>query len=205
MKLRSGFVSNSSSSSFIVAVPKKAVVCKCCNRSDEWMLQAFAKYLTTLSDRTNKLHSMTSAEQVDDYYKEELSGHIKSKDYALSQIKEIEELEKTPKIFDDYLRLKKQLDTTRYALSLKNEVEVAQYVPIKDTLSERRKRLENHIKDYDKKLKEIKDIIAKVKKAIKNDCSVYSFTIDNWATDAESMLKALMAEKVVEVIHSVYT
>lgn len=205
MKIRSGFVSNSSSSSFIIAVPNTAKECKCCHRSDKWMLQAVGKYLTTLSDKTNKLYAMTSGEHIEEYFKDELTGHIKSKGYAEEQLKEIKELEKNPNIFKDYVRLKKQLDSSRYNLSINTEADSAQYKSSKDTLTERRKRIERHIADYDKKLQEIKDIIVKVKKAMKNDCTIYSFTIDNWSTDAETALKQLINDKVVESLWELHT
>jgi hypothetical protein len=206
MKIRSGFVSNSSSSSFIIAVPNTAKECKCCHRSDKWMLQAVGKYLTTLSDKANKLYPMTNAEQVEEYFKNELSAHIKTKGYAEEQLKEIKDLEKSPKVFEDYTRLKKQLDTTRYGLSINAEAEGAQYESPKDTLTERRKRIERHIEDYDKKLKEIKDIISKVRKATKTDCTVYAFTIDrNWNTDAETALKKMIDDKIVESLWELHT
>lgn len=204
MKTRQGFVSNSSSSSFIIAVPTKVKTCKCCKRSDDWMLQAATKYLTTLTPKGNKMWTMTSAESVEEYFKTELDNLIKSKDYSENQLKVIEELEKNNQLFQDYEKLKAQLDRERSPLTLTQE---AQYpLPlVRDRLKERKERIKTHLAEYDQKLKDIKDIIKKMKKFKSKDYNVYAFTIDNWATKAEDALKTMMADGFIEVIQRINT
>jgi len=50
MKIRNGFVSNSSSSSFIVAIKKNANECPCCGRSDPNILDAIRNGERSFSD-----------------------------------------------------------------------------------------------------------------------------------------------------------
>jgi len=209
MKIRSGFVSNSSSSSFIVAIDKTEVECPCCKKNNRWILEAMARYLTTLSDKSNKLYTMTSGEQVEEYFKNELLEHMGSKEYAQEQLKTIQELEKDPKAFENYQSLSKQLERARYNTNIAREAagekDMAKYLTNEDTLKKRRERIESHIEEYDKKLNDLKTLIRKVRKAVKANKTVYAFTIDNWATDAEKALKEMMRDKVIEVLWEIHT
>jgi len=203
MKTRQGFVSNSSSSSFIVAVPNKATKCKCCHRNDNWVIQAMFKYLTTLTTTGNKFVKLSNADEIVEYFEDELLNLIKSKSYAEEQLKIIEELESNPKVFDDYLRLAKQLDYIRNKSNLVDESTYGSNV-YSDKLTERKKNVKQHLSEYDKKVSDLNEIIKKAKKYLKTDFDVYSFTIDNWATDAEEALKKMMADGVIKVIWSKY-
>lgn len=206
MKTRQGFVSNSSSSSFIIAVPNKAKTCKCCKRSNHWLLQAIGKYLGSFSKDGNKFYPITSAENIVDHYKTDLEELIASKKYAENQLKIITDLQKDPTVFANYERLKRQLDLFRSKLRIEDEAQYCGGFDPEKNLKDRQERLEKHLVDYDKKVKEIEDIIAKVSKFLKKDYTVYSFTIDNWSTDAEKSIMDMMKEPdLIEVIWSTRT
>lgn len=209
MKIRNGFVSNSSSSSFIIAVPNKATECKCCKRSNHWLLQAISTYLGTFTKDGNKFYPIQGTDQVYEHFKRELDDLTSSKTYTKERLKVIASLQKNPKVYEDYERLRKELDRARSKMSISAESAIYQGTDAdkaKNDLQSRKEQLERYLSDYDKKLKEIEDIIAKVKKFLKKDYTIYSFTIDNWSTEAERAIKEMMREPgLIEVIHSIHT
>lgn len=203
MKTRFGFVSNSSTSSFIIAVPNKAKECECCHQSDKTFLEMLCKYLTTLTPQTHQMYSMTNAETVKEYYESELKDLRKTKPHVKEQLAIIEELEADPKLWENYQRLMKQLEWVRYN-ALTKEPEAKKWNQ-RDSLVERKQRLLKHQEDFDKNVAEIKRIIQEIEKAIAEDYSVYSFTLDNWTTDVEAKIKEMIYEGRIRVIHRVNT
>lgn len=205
MKIRSGFVSNSSSSSFIIAFSDKEEECLCCKRTNKFILQAIGKYITCLSEKSNKLYTMLDDESVEAHFQQKLKELDGSISFAEKRIKDLEELEKTPEAFDHYLKVKNELEVIRAKVSITQEAEMGKYISPADSISQRKADLQKHVKDYEKNRKELKDIIKKIKKAVKEGKVVYGFTIDNWATDAESALQKMIKDGIVETLWSEHT
>jgi chaperonin cofactor prefoldin len=204
MKTRNGFVSNSSSSSFVIAVPTKTKKCKCCHRSDAVFLQLLVKYITTLTKDGNKLYTMVDANQVDEFYRQELDDLVKSKEHLKQQLTTVTELLVDDQAVSTYLKIKKQMDLLVWKPELQRED--PGMLKVTNELKERKERIEKHLAEYDAKVKDIKEKIAKLKKFLNDKWRVYSFTIDNWCTEPERVIKEMIADKrIVEVIDSVYT
>jgi hypothetical protein len=201
MKTRNGFVS----SSFIVAIQNKETECECCHKSNKWILQAISKYMTTLTKDGNKLRSMASAIEVEQHFNGELKTHKESKIYFKHQLAEIIDLLSNQKVFENYQRVCSQLSTIRSKITLRQEAEMGEINSMspQDALSHRREMIESMLNTHDAKVTELETIIDEVKKAIKEDKTVYTFTIDNWASEAENCLQQMINDGVVELIQRV--
>jgi len=198
MKIRSGFVSNSSSSSFIIAVRPDAKTCKCCGRSDAFLLQLLAKYIATLTKDNHKLYTMYTAKDVEDYFKKELEDFVSSKAHAIEQLATIKELLKDKKTIDNFSKIQTQLQVISYGFPIHKED--PGMTKVQFSLESRRDGIQKHLVEYDNKVKALKEKIAKVKAFNKKGWTVYAFTMDNWATEAESMIKAMTAEEDLVVV-----
>ena len=201
MKTRSGFVSNSSSSSFIIAVPNKATECKCCYKSNAWVLQAIYQYISAMTEKGNRIYQMVGKDQIERHFREELQALEKSKKHAEDQIKMVEDLQKEPSVYESYMRLKRVLEIESYQLTPEREPEVKMQARLEKSLADRKAKFVKHLEEYETKRKELKDLIAKIEGFTEKNHTVYSFTIDNWASETERALQAMIAGKEVEVLY----
>ena len=205
MKIRSGFVSNSSSSSFIIAVPNKATECKCCHKSNAWILQAISRYIVAMTKEGNRLYQMDGKDQIEQHFRDELQELEKSKRHAEEQIKLVENLQKEPSVYESYMRLKRVLELDSYKLRPEKEPEAVMQERLEKSLADRKARFEKHLSEYETKHKALKELISKITSFTKKNHTVYSFTIDNWSTETESAIQRMIADKEVEVLYCLRT
>ena len=72
---------------------------------------------------------------------------------------------------------------------------------LEKSLADRKAKFVKHLEEYETKRKELKDLIAKIEGFTKKNHTVYFFTIDNWASETERALQAMIAGQEIEVLY----
>lgn len=206
MKIRNGFVSNSSSSSFIIALPTKTK-CKHCGKKNEDMLWVIHDILKTVYEKENcdganlpkyggvAEYLITSmAEEVkslkkDIYWcnkeKKILEKALKNKD-AMNIYERLDDLElhRIPRHSREFEAVRK-----RYSDS----------AGIYDSVSDRIHDLEKTIASAGKKISNFSKKARLVNKAVKNDDTVFVFNLDN-ASEYRNIIDRLIENGHVTLI-----
>lgn len=154
-----------------------------------------------MTEKGNRIYQMVGKDQIERHFREELQALEKSKKHAEDQIKMVEDLQKEPSVYESYMRLKRVLEIESYQLTPEREPEVKMQARLEKSLADRKAKFVKHLEEYETKRKELKDLIAKIEGFTEKNHTVYSFTIDNWASETERALQAMIAGKEVEVLY----
>ncbi len=194
MKIRNGFVSNSSSSSYILAV-KKDCHCENCKFDLSTVFDIISQTFKRLED-ADRYYPMISnrdytLENISDQI-EECRKNIEFSNRELSSIKDIENNKDAVKLFCRW----KEIFVS--GSSIVQQRKVSEYGLIDKEIVYVREKLEQCIKENEsiiEKLEERYDTTSK----LKDDYDIYSFTID-YMDPLHKFVKGLIQKDFVEVI-----
>ena len=196
MKLRTGFVSNSSSSSFVVAIPNIVTECKCCRRDDRFILEAITKYMGSLKQKEDNLYAMDSKESITEFYRERLNKLVSAVEYYNKELIELEKLMEEPELLDKFFELKHHYDCSLKPEYFDVEPDGCD-LRVREPLENRVNKIKKFIVDGEVLVKDLLDKISTMENFIDLGYTVYSFTLDNWCSDAHRQLKQMMQDGVV--------
>ena len=179
MKVRNGFVSNSSSSSFIVALPKK-VKCKCCGKKNEYMLWVLRDLIKNVGAKNN-------------FDSTGLSNYAGGAAQLFINInEEIKELKKDIYWCNKERKILEKILQNKDAIDLCDSLETIRHSPRHDRLTRSYRdstaeglvlgKIENLNDTMGKASKEIARLVKKarvIKQSAKNKDTIFTFEMDN--------------------------
>jgi predicted RNase H-like nuclease (RuvC/YqgF family) len=200
MKIRNGFVSNSSTSSFLLAIPNDMDECDHCGFGTKMFFSVLIDTLNAYRSKTK--YSLQSS--YEDYLNKiqtdlkEIREDIKESERQYQKMKSMID---TGEIKTSLIKVSKFYDTIRILQnsdlrSLKQMMECVRTINIKDEL----KSFKNKIDNLKHSKKELEENLSMVK-SLKNIKEIIEINMDcSWRSDVENRI-ALLAEKgIVKVL-----
>lgn len=199
MKIRTGFVSNSSSSSYVLAV-KKQQECECCGLSNSKMIELITLLLGKKEFNGRVPKSFTG----------NMTEYVESLDV------EIEELEKDIVCGTEKIKLLEKISANNDALLLMDQwnnlskirndryMDESEYKQSSvDNLKWKIQNVESEVNRAKNSISEIRLKKQKLEAATNEDRRIFIFEMDDW-DDARRIIEELIENDVVEVIEKVH-
>lgn len=200
MKIRNGFVSNSSSSSYILAT-KREQKCECCGLSNSKMIE-----LASL---------MLGKKEFDGCVPKSFNGNVS--EYVESLDDEIENLKKDILWATEKIEILQKISKNNDAITLMDQWNVCENLrndryndesEYRSNPTENLKwnieRLGNDISGAKNKIAEIKTKKQKLLTAIDENRKIFIFEMDNWSR-AREIVRELIENDTVEIIEEIHT
>lgn len=206
MKERKGFVSNSSSTCYIIAVPKKGKKCKCCGRDNRYYVQMLRYLVKVYEAEKNEVEWIDSINIAETKYKvDTLKKGIK---FLKSQLKEIDKLKRNY-LIDMAINKVEQLSNilakvkdTKYQI---NWIAEEMRIIDKNMIDDLKKTMTHRMNEDKKELARLQSKIKKLREFKKKGCDICSLEIDHWDGKTGESIKELLRSGDIDIIEQVNT
>jgi hypothetical protein len=192
MKIRSGFISNSSSTSYLIAVPAEA------SEEDTLFIDLFKEIMDKWSEDTQE---MTSKRLSPREYIESLNNRVKElqkdKDFLQKEAAELTALsnkEEARKAVSTYIDIvtKRELTTTR---NRRSDI----YIGLDDSLKTDIERVTQEIETVNRRIEAAQEELSIIKENATAK-EIIGFEIDNWFSDAEKRMIIIIEKGPLKLI-----
>lgn len=193
MKVREGFVSNSSSTSFVVAIPAHV------SKEEEPLIAIFEKIVDKLKKEDSDFgYGFVLVDDMVKEYDEKINDCISERtqyEYFYNQISEFmrnKASQAAVQLYLDIVAKSKSFDHLKYHTPKKH-------------MSELQSDTQYSIKELNDKIKRLGEEKQQVIERGKDAKYIMSFTLDHWASDIEEVLKIMIEKDIVKLVRRIDT